>query len=62
MPRAGARSLPQLSVRIDLDSEDRIGPGKIQLLEKIRERGSISAAAMPRSSRRPAARTAAARC
>ena len=44
MSRASARSLPQLSVRIDLDSEDRIGPGKIQLLEQIREHGSISAA------------------
>jgi molybdate transport system regulatory protein len=31
-------------VRIDLDTEGRIGPGKIQLLEKIREFGSISAA------------------
>jgi molybdate transport system regulatory protein len=44
MSRAGAKSLPQLSVRIDLDREDRIGPGKIQLLENIREHGSISAA------------------
>lgn len=44
MSRAGARSLPQLSVRVDLDSKDRIGPGKIQLLENIREYGSISAA------------------
>jgi molybdate transport system regulatory protein len=44
MPRASAKSLPQLSVRIDLDSEGRIGPGKIELLEQIREQGSISAA------------------
>ena len=44
MSHAGTRSLPQLSVRIDLDNEDRIGPGKIQLLENIREHGSISAA------------------
>ncbi|MCP3467234.1 winged helix-turn-helix domain-containing protein [Bradyrhizobium sp. CCGUVB23] len=44
MSRLGAKSLPQLSVRIDLDAEDRIGPGKIQLLENIREHGSISAA------------------
>jgi molybdate transport system regulatory protein len=44
MSRASAKSLPQLSVRIDLDSEDRIGPGKIELLEQIREHGSISAA------------------
>jgi molybdate transport system regulatory protein len=42
--RAGVKSLPQLSVRIDLDGEDRIGPGKIQLLENIRAHGSISAA------------------
>jgi molybdate transport system regulatory protein len=36
--------LPTLSVRIDLDTEARIGPGKIQLLENIQARGSISAA------------------
>ncbi|MBR0788510.1 winged helix-turn-helix domain-containing protein [Bradyrhizobium manausense] len=44
MPRASAKSLPQLSLRIDLDGEDRIGPGKIELLEQIREQGSISGA------------------
>jgi molybdate transport system regulatory protein len=44
MSRASAKSLPQLSIRIDLDGEDRIGPGKIELLEQIREHGSISAA------------------
>jgi molybdate transport system regulatory protein len=44
MQKSGARSLPFLSVRIDLDAEGRIGPGKIQLLENIREFGSISAA------------------
>jgi molybdate transport system regulatory protein len=44
MHKTSATSLPTLSVRIDLDSEGRIGPGKIQLLEKIREFGSISAA------------------
>src|ERR1700748_1901975 len=44
MQKSGARSLPSLSVRIDLDREDRIGPGKILLLENIREFGSISAA------------------
>jgi molybdate transport system regulatory protein len=44
MQKSGARSLPSLSVRIDLDAEGRIGPGKIQLLENIRELGSISAA------------------
>jgi molybdate transport system regulatory protein len=37
-------SLPSLSVRIDLDTEGRIGPGKIQLLENISACGSISAA------------------
>lgn len=44
MPKAPARALPQLSVRIDLDPEGRIGPGKIQLLENIAACGSISAA------------------
>jgi molybdate transport system regulatory protein len=44
MQKPPARPLPSLSVRIDLDHEDRIGPGKILLLEKIREAGSISAA------------------
>jgi molybdate transport system regulatory protein len=34
-----------LSIRIDLASGDRIGPGKIALLEAIRSTGSISAAA-----------------
>ena len=44
MQKSFAISLPTLSVRIDLDREGRIGPGKIQLLENIREFGSISAA------------------
>ena len=44
MPRSNAKSLPSLSIRIDLDSESRIGPGKILLLENIRACGSISAA------------------
>jgi molybdate transport system regulatory protein len=44
MQKSSARPLPQLSVRIDLDSEDRIGPGKILLLENIRACGSIAAA------------------
>jgi molybdate transport system regulatory protein len=35
----------RLSIRLDLTSGDRIGPGKIALLETIRETGSISAAA-----------------
>ena len=35
----------RLSIRLDLTSGDRIGPGKIALLEAIRATGSISAAA-----------------
>jgi molybdate transport system regulatory protein len=35
----------RLSIRIDLTSGDRIGPGKISLLEAIQATGSISAAA-----------------
>ena len=44
MQKSGTKPLPSLSVRIDLDDRERIGPGKIQLLEKIDEFGSISAA------------------
>ena len=44
MQKSGTISLPSLSVRIDLDAEGRIGPGKIQLLENIHACGSISAA------------------
>ncbi|MGJ4860457.1 winged helix-turn-helix domain-containing protein [Labrys sp. La1] len=36
--------MPSLSLRIDLDPEGRIGPGKIELLENIASLGSISAA------------------
>jgi molybdate transport system regulatory protein len=36
--------LPTLSIRIYLDTKSHIGPGKIQLLENIQTRGSISAA------------------
>jgi molybdate transport system regulatory protein len=36
---------PRLSIRIDLASGERIGPGKIALLEAIRSTGSISAGA-----------------
>ena len=36
---------PRLSIRIDLASGDRIGPGKIALLEAIDSTGSISAGA-----------------
>ncbi len=35
---------PRLIVRIDLGAAGRIGPGKILLLERIQEFGSISAA------------------
>ena len=44
MAKSIAKSLPSLSVRIDLEPEGRIGPGKIQLLENIGTCGSISAA------------------
>ena len=44
MPKPSPRSLPSLSVRIDLDAGGRIGPGKIELLESIHRCGSISAA------------------
>src|SRR4051812_25781129 len=44
MQKSSARSLPSLSVRIDLDTEGRIGLGKIALLENIDKHGSISAA------------------
>ena len=44
MGKPNAGSLPNLSVRIDLDTESRIGPGKIELLENIDKFGSISAA------------------
>jgi molybdate transport system regulatory protein len=44
MQKLSVKSLPSLSVRIDLDPEGRIGPGKIQLLESIHKNGSISAA------------------
>src|ERR1700759_3926601 len=42
MPKSSA--LPSISLRIDLDDECRIGPGKISLLENIEQHGSISAA------------------
>jgi molybdate transport system regulatory protein len=35
----------RLSIRLDLPGGDRIGPGKIELLEAIKTTGSISAAA-----------------
>jgi molybdate transport system regulatory protein len=36
--------MPSLSLRINLDPEGRIGPGKIELLERIATFGSIAAA------------------
>jgi molybdate transport system regulatory protein len=42
--KSGVKALPSLSLRIDIDSERRIGPGKIALLENINTHGSISAA------------------
>ena len=44
MRKSFPKSLPSLSLRIDLDPRGRISPGKIQLLENIRSRGSMSAA------------------
>lgn len=46
--------MPRLSLRIDLDPTGRIGPGKIELLERIEANGSIAAAgrAMAMSYRR----------
>jgi molybdate transport system regulatory protein len=43
-----------LFLRIDLNAQDQLGPGKIKLLEQIAERGSIAAAgrAMSMSYRR----------
>lgn len=37
--------MPSLSLRINLDPEGRLGPGKVELLEQIAASGSISAAA-----------------
>ena len=44
MRNPSTASLPSLSIRLDLDTDCRIGPGKIQLLELIDAHGSISAA------------------
>ena len=37
MPPSRSKSLPTLSIRIDFDPEGRIGPGKIELLERIEQ-------------------------
>jgi molybdate transport system regulatory protein len=34
----------KLSIRVDIDGQGRLGPGKIELLEQLDARGSISAA------------------
>jgi molybdate transport system regulatory protein len=36
--------MPRLSIRIDFDDDGRLGPGKVLLLERIEQHGSISAA------------------
>ena len=36
--------MPRLTLRIDFDDQRAIGPGKVRLLELIKETGSISAA------------------
>ena len=41
MQKSGTKPLPSLSVRIDHNTKARIGPGKIQLLEKIDKFGSL---------------------
>jgi molybdate transport system regulatory protein len=45
VPLAARMTDNRLSIRIDLVNGDRIGPGKIALLEEIRATGSISGAA-----------------
>jgi molybdate transport system regulatory protein len=36
--------MASLSIRVDLDDDGRLGPGKVLLLERIEQHGSISAA------------------
>ncbi len=45
MRKPSPKALPCLSLRIDLNTHERIGPGKIQLLENIGSCGSFAAAA-----------------
>ena len=40
----GRDLMASLSIRIDIGPDNRIGPGKVQLLEMVAEHGSISAA------------------
>ena len=37
--------MPSISLRVNLDPEGRLGPGKVALLERIADSGSISEAA-----------------
>ena len=43
-PSEGSRTSDRLSIRLDLVSGARIGPGKVAVLEEIARSGSISAA------------------
>ena len=43
-PPEGSRTSDRLSIRLDLVSGARIGPGKVAVLEEIARSGSISAA------------------
>jgi molybdate transport system regulatory protein len=43
-PSEGSRTADRLSIRLDLVSGARIGPGKVAVLEEIARSGSISAA------------------
>lgn len=43
-PSEGSRTTDRLSIRLDLVSGARIGPGKVAVLEEIARSGSISAA------------------
>ena len=54
LPRAKLRPMAKLTLRIELGEAGAIGPGKIRLLEHVRDTGSISAAgrAMDMSYRR----------
>jgi molybdate transport system regulatory protein len=43
-PASSAKAASRLSIRVDLASGARIGPGKVAVLEAIAQSGSISAA------------------
>src|ERR1700761_7156965 len=42
LPRGGAMASPVVRFRIDFDEHASVGPGKIRLLEAIRDAGSLS--------------------